>query len=92
MKNITCPNCGTEYYPQEIFIISPYITNKVLDKDDEGKLLDDIPFNMEEKYKCDTCDKTFNIKMNIEFECSIDDFEEEYTTIIQKPNLFLSED
>ena len=64
MKYISCPNCGAEYHPAEVFI-SDYITGKPkhIEKDNEGKIIDCIGLqqDLEEIYKCDKCNTTFKV-------------------------------
>ena len=64
MNRIECPNCGAEYAPQEIFIMNTF-NNKDIVKDENGKILDDMDYDNEESYKCDYCNQTFFINMNI---------------------------
>lgn len=92
MKKIICPICGEEYYPQEIFILTQYADNKIRYKDITGKLIDDYDTKFEETYRCDACNNTFYIDMNIEFNCYVDEWEDEYSTKIEKPNLFMKEE
>lgn len=99
MNKVICPNCGYEYLPVEIFIpntvFGKYVT---LERDEEGKIVEDesiiTNMNLEESYRCDSCGRKFEVKMNIDFEVTSEssDFSEEYSTKINKPNLFMKED
>lgn len=90
MNKIVCPHCGAEYTPQEIFILDKF---KILSvpKDENGKILEHIDYNDSESYKCDYCDKTFGIAMNIIFETA-EKTVEKHVTRLHKPALFLKED
>ena len=82
---ITCPNCGREYLPAEI-----YIPNSFFGKPEYIKLKDNkidklfgTSMDLKEHYCCDSCGKSFNITAKISFNTEIDDkhdFEEEYET------------
>lgn len=90
MNRIECPNCGAEYAPQEIFIMNTF-NNKNIVKDENGKILDDMDYDNEESYKCDYCNQTFFINMNIDFEVHETKLKE-HVTKLHKPALFLKED
>ena len=90
MNRIECPNCGAEYAPQEIFIMNTF-NNKDIVKDENGKILDDMNYDNEESYKCDYCNQTFFINMNIDFEVHETKLKK-HVTKLHKPALFLKED
>lgn len=90
MKKIVCPNCGAEYFPQEIFIMSCFNEHKIV-KDETGKILNTLEVDTNESYKCDYCNKTFYVKMDIDFTIKDTKFEE-HVTKLHKPALFLKED
>lgn len=90
MNKIICPNCGYEYAPQEIFLMNTFNKSNII-RDEEGKILDDLNYDDEEFYKCDGCNKTFYVKMNIDFDVSMSSLTE-HVTKLHKPSLFLAED
>ena len=90
MDRIVCPNCGAEYLPQEIFILTPF-NEKHVHKDADGKLLFDPTYDTYESYKCDYCNKTFQATMAMAFTTTMKTAEE-YVTKLHKPTLFLKED
>lgn len=99
MIKVVCPNCGYEYLPVEIFIPNSVFGKYIaLERDDDGKIIDDesivTDMNLVDSYRCDGCGRKFEVKMNIDFETSSEsaDFSEEYSTKINKPNLFMKED
>lgn len=88
-KFITCPYCGYEYLPSEIFIGS-YVFKKPHDihRNDSGKITDFLGESLDEKetYICDNCELKFYIDLNMDFNTSKDDkyslFADEYVTKI----------
>ena len=90
MYKIKCPNCSAEYTPQEIFVMSAFNNSKIV-KDEDGKILDTFEYDTDESYKCDYCNKTFNVTMKMTFDVKQHEVEE-YTTRLHKPSIFLSED
>ena len=92
-KTITCPNCGAEYLPVEIFLrdsLLGYPTK--IEKDENLKILttQGKQPDLEETYICDKCDKTLKIKAKLDFETSILETQEEYMTK-REPKLILKE-
>ena len=86
---ITCPRCGAEYLPSELFI-PKFVFGKPTDieRTDTGKLLwcDGQDMDLQETYKCDYCNKPFEIKAIIKFESYIDDrkdFTSDYSTSLK---------
>lgn len=68
---ITCPHCGTEYFPCEIFYPKDFfgnVTNVV--RDESGKIISwsGTDMNLEEEFICEHCGKTFKTKAYINFE------------------------
>lgn len=90
MERIVCPNCGAEYAPQEIFIMTNFNNNNIV-KDEHGKILDDLIYDDDESYKCDYCNTTFFSKMKIDFDVYTSKLEK-HTTRLHKPTLFLEEE
>ena len=95
---ITCPCCGAEYLPAEIFLPNSFLGKpKIIDKDSSGKLIyyNGSNMNLVEYYTCDYCNKTFRVDAKIQFNTTFNsnvDFDEEYSTPLKKKRLFLLED
>lgn len=95
---VTCPCCGAEYLPAEIFLPDSFLGKpNVIDKDSSGKLIyyNGSNMNLKESYTCDYCNKTFRINAKIQFNTTFNsnaDFDEEYSTPLKKKGLFLMED
>jgi len=87
---ITCPICGTEYLPSEIFLPNDVFGKQYdITKDDNGKIkfyLGDDP-NLDEEFICECCNTKLNITMKMSFDIKEfeDDFDEEYSVEINKP-------
>lgn len=94
---ITCPACGREYLPSEI-----YLPNNFLGKVDnvirmvDGKI--DTFFgntmDLKETYVCDKCNMKFNVLAKVSFKTSKandNNFKEEYITKVNN-KIKLSED
>ena len=91
-KLIVCPNCGAEYSPFEVYVPSNYFYDYVpIDKDENGKILENLDFDFNEDYQCDYCNEMIHISPKIEFECSTESSEKEHVTKLKKPSLFLDE-
>lgn len=93
---ITCPHCGYEYLPAEIYLPNSLL-GKPYDIDREGmsgKIQDYFGKNMdlEETYCCDGCNQPFKVKAKIQFSTEGIDFRKEYTTKLKKQSLFLEEE
>lgn len=91
---ISCPQCGYEYLPSEIFI-PKYVFGKPNDivRDVDGQILEyeGLPLDLEEIYTCDRCNYTFNVIMKVGFLSELTKFgnmEEEYSRNLKKVNLF----
>ena len=84
---ITCPNCGYEYLPGEIFI-PVYLTGQPIPKtilrDGVGTILyseyqKDKELDLEEKYICDHCENTFVVEAQISYKATKEAVELDYT-------------
>ena len=96
---ITCPYCGTEYMPCEIFIPNSFINQtRDIEKDHmTGKIMYTPKDALEtkEEYKCDRCNSTFKIEAKVSFftdKLSNVDFNTDYTMNLSKNRLFLKEE
>ena len=82
---ITCPKCGKEYLPVEIFIPKMFFgMPKYVERDENGKIVSFRGNNLDlnETYCCDSCNTQFNISAKISFDASLDeelDFDSEYS-------------
>lgn len=83
---ITCPSCGKEYLPAEIFIPKAFFgVPDIIRRDSEGKIIDFLGSDMDlnETYCCDSCSKPFKVSATVSFiskEDSVNDFSTPYTT------------
>lgn len=81
---ITCPNCGKEYLPAEIFVPKMFFGNpEVISRDCDEKIISFSGSSMDltESYRCDSCDKEFNVTAKVSFETSLNselDFDTDY--------------
>lgn len=98
LEVITCPHCGREYLPAEIFVTSSFLGNPTdIDRDENGKI---ISFNgktmdLNEKYICDSCNKEFKITTKISFKSFIDpedQFNTEYVSPLHEKKITLFEE
>ena len=88
---ITCPCCGQQYMPGEIFMPKAFFGNqKDIMKDSSGKiefyLGDDM--DLDEEFVCENCLSKLKIHANLTYNITLgdkDDFDDEYSTTISKP-------
>ena len=76
-QTITCPKCGTEYLPSEIFIPEYFFGNPGhISRDKQGKIKNITGTDMDtnETFTCDKCNETLTIKTNINFKVSIENY------------------
>lgn len=94
---ISCPHCGRQYLPAEIFYPNYYFGRPSnIIRDVFGNILDydGTSIDIGESYTCDKCNTTFEIKGKIQFvveENKIGNFDEEYVTPIKTNSLFADE-
>lgn len=94
---ITCPKCGREYLPAELYIPDAFFGRpKDIVRDIYGIILDyeGTSVDLQESYICDKCNTNFVVKAKIGFTTEItklDNFDEEYISPIHKNTLFLDE-
>ena len=91
MYKITCPTCGAEYFPQEIFVLSE-LTNPHIVKDENGKILGNLNLDTHETYVCDYCDEAFTVDMNMDFSITKYKTLKPHSTKLKKTPLFLNEE
>ena len=83
---ISCPSCGREYLPSEIFVPKSFFgAPDIIRRDSEGKIIDILGTDMDlkESFQCYDCDKVFTVTADVSFNTHIDeklDFSTPYTT------------
>ena len=93
---ITCPKCGREYLPAEIYIPDSFFGRpEYIKREIDGSILDyaGTSLDTEERYSCDNCKTIFKINAKVSFDTVIDDkadFESEHVTSL-KPRFTLKE-
>lgn len=73
---ITCPKCGKEYLPSEVFIPKAFFGNPyMVYRNEEEKIVDIAGTSLDtfETYCCDKCNTTFNVEAKISFVSEIKD-------------------
>lgn len=97
MQVITCPICGQQYLPSEIFFPEDLLGEPTeIMKSTSGKIdffLGKEP-DFDETYICDNCGTKLNIHANITYkiDAETDKFEEEYVSKFTKPNKLILEE
>lgn len=87
---VKCPVCGTSYLPSEIFLPQSFFgKQRDITRNASGEIefyLGDDP-NYDEEFICESCLTKLKIHANLNFNIVIndDDFDEEYSTTINKP-------
>ena len=95
---ITCPICGAEYLPCEIFIPNAFFGRpKHIERDETHKIIHIIgpDMNTTEQFICNYCNNPFRITSKISFIAKSEmkfNFDDGYSTVLKKPSLFLNED
>lgn len=94
---ISCPVCGHQYLPSEIFFPDDLIGRPTeIFKDNSGK----IDFylgedqNLTADYTCDGCGTHFKVQATINFKTEVENekFEEEYVSTFTKPKKLILEE
>lgn len=96
MYKITCPCCGAEYLPSEIYIPQEVLgkSNFEINKTRMGNITDDNSIkdmDLNEVYECDFCGRTFRVRMKVKFETECDKFNEESKYTVTRNKLFMQE-
>ena len=93
---ITCPKCGREYLPSEIFIPKSFFGDPdLIQRDTEGKIIvvsGDL-MDLHESYICDCCGTAFLVNTEVSFNVEVDvknDFSNDYVSTL-KPRFKLKE-
>lgn len=98
LEVITCPKCGYEYLPAEIFIPKAFFGKpENIKRDEKGKIVGFSKSSVDnhEVYTCDKCDTTFRITARLTFLTDIKDslnFNEDYSDSLEKQELFTMEE
>lgn len=85
---ITCPHCGREYLPAEIFVPRAFFGKPYsIDRYSDGKIdcFCGSSMNTYETYTCDNCDTTFKVRAKVFFNVEVDEktnFNKEFVTKI----------
>lgn len=90
---ITCPKCGKQYLPGEIYLPKEFLGQpKIIERDIYGKILDDYggTMNLKEQYICDNCNSLFFVKAKVSFETQLKS--DTYKMKLSKPKLTLEEE
>lgn len=94
---ITCPYCGMEYLPSEIYMPKDFLGNPGdIYKTPSGNLeaYEGESMNLQEEYVCDGCGKLFEVEAEVRFrtkEKQEDNFDEEYTSPVYTNRISLFE-
>ena len=93
---ITCPYCGREYLPGEIYLPKSFLGQpENIDRDNNGKIdiFDGSTMDLSESYVCDYCNEKFNIIADVRFRTNKPDntFDTVYTSEIYMNRISLFE-
>lgn len=95
---IECPKCHYEYLPSEIYLPKSYFGRPIMiERDPTGKILsyEGSSVDVFETYTCDACNHTFRVTSKVGFYTELDkleNFDEEFSSPINKNSLFLEEE
>lgn len=95
---ITCPHCGREYLPVEIFIPNNFFGKpEDIDRTEDGRIEDynGSAMDLTETYTCDNCGTEFNVETTLKFKVQENIkpvFEEVYSSPLFKSKISLFED
>lgn len=95
---ITCPGCGYEYLPAEVYYPNHFFGNPTdIDRSPDGKvdIYDGQSMNLVENFTCDHCGITFEVSADIKFKTKAvedDPFSTVYTSKIYPEKITLAED
>lgn len=95
---ITCPNCGAEYLPGEIFLPKVFVGEPTnIDKDANGKIFSFTGTNMNtfESYTCDYCGTLFKVRATINITSRVDvkhDFSKPYSVVLDEDDKLVLEE
>ena len=87
---ITCPYCGREYLPSEIYLPSSFlgkVSNVMRMTDGTIEAYFGKGMDLKESYICDKCNSEFNVQAKVSFKTSPKQdikFKEEYVTKLNR--------
>ncbi len=90
---ITCPACGREYLPEEIFVRGDMYGNpKAIVRDEKGKIIgySGTTAHFSETYICDGCGTNFRVSGCLSFKTDVapvSSFDEEYVSKFERVSL-----
>lgn len=93
---ITCPHCGREYLPAEIYVPNAFFGHpEDIDRNDSGKVefYSGPGMDLTETYDCD-CGKSFRVVARVDFKSTPTEdstFEEIYTSTLHSNRISLFE-
>ena len=93
-RTITCPECGYEYLPGEIFYPKTFLGQpKNVVRDCYGKILgyEGAAVSCTETFTCESCNSTFNVTACINFTTQDLSKELQHKTKLSDNKLFLNE-
>lgn len=91
---ITCPNCGAEYLPAEIYYPDDFFGRPMnIEKDFRGKIqfYKGKSLTTNESYTCDYCKRKIHVTADVVFNTEIQPFAPQHVTKFKKPGLFMDE-
>lgn len=95
LRVIKCPHCDYEYLPAEIYLPNDFLGKPTnIMRDDYGKIIgyDGIKMNDTETYRCDNCDKMFEVVSTTNFASKIiGQHTEEYVTKLTSDKFIMQE-
>ena len=95
LEKITCPKCGKEYLPAEIYYPNSFFGRPQDIARIKGKIdsFDGKSMDLEETYQCDSCDCNFKVVAKISFKTTeIQKYDmSQYKTPLFEPKLTLFE-
>lgn len=98
LETITCPVCGREYLPAEIYLPDSFLgkpSEIELTKNGKIDTFNGLTMNLNESYICDTCGTAFAVKARVDFKTFVDEsknFTTEYVSPLHKKKFTLFED
>ena len=96
---VTCPRCGAEYLPQEIFIPNAFFGRAShIERDESTHKIIEVQgteLDPKEEYTCRFCNTPFNVTAKISFKAEEDkkrNFDEDYSTSLVSDTFILDEE
>lgn len=98
LEVITCPCCGREYLPAEIYLPNSFIGKPksiVRNEQQQIESFSGPSMDVVETYKCDKCDSVFKVFARITFAAELRpnlNFDKAYESPVASNDLFLQEE